>query len=545
MKQITFTSAIVLLLLANGVLGQTILNIQGDTSFPSIVCDSTNTVQFHIDTLVNNHHRRGYLLASCDSLTFESDTAFAYFNRRQRFNIVELKTVAGRKHTTEKITSNRPDIFFDKTGKKTLLPFENKGYPFAQVAYTVVADGNDQLRIHASVNAGTYFAYDSLIVKSEIRQSTAYFEQYLNIRKGQPYSEKDFRNISKRIKELDFVELIRPSEALFHSKGADISVYLKSKRANRFDGIVGFQPDANTGKIVLTGNVNLGLQNVLKRGEQFNLEWKRLQFQTQDLKISAAYPYILSTRIGLWGDVQLYRRDTTFTTNKIELSAGLVIGQGKYLRAFTEWYATNPLRENLINIDNINVRRYGVAARSYNTDYTPNPMRGYLIEGQASAGIKTTFNQENIDQKSSQYAGTGTIRGWIPIINRLSAVFSGTAGTKIDSSLLVNEQYRIGGLHTLRGFNEESIFASTYAIFTTELKFQLDKSSAVFLFYDQAWYERNDNVYFSDTPFGFGAGALLGTANGSFSIFYALGSEQNNPILLRNGKIHFGFINRF
>ena len=97
----------------------------------------------------------------------------------------------------------------------------------------------------------------------------------------------------------------------------------------------------------------------------------------------------------------------------------------------------------------------------------------------------------------------------------------------------------------MRGFNEESIFASTYAIFTAELKFQLDKSSAVFLFYDQAWYERNDNVYFSDTPFGFGAGALLGTANGSFSIFYALGSEQNNPILLRNGKIHFGFINRF
>lgn len=545
MKQFTFTSAIVLLLFANGVLGQTMLNIQGDTSFSSIVCDSAKTVQFHIDTLINNHHRRGYLLASCDSLTFESDTAFAYFNRRQRFDIVELKTVAGRKHTIEKITSNRPDNFFDNTGKKTLIPFENKGYPFAQVAYAVVADGNDQLRVYASVNPGTYFTYDSLIIKTESRQSTAYFEQYLNIRKGQPYSEKDFRNISKRIKELDFVELIRPSEALFHSKGADISVYLKSKRANRFDGIIGFQPDANTGKIVLTGNVNLGLQNVLKKGEQFTLEWKRLQFQTQDLKISAAYPYILSTRIGLWGDVQLYRRDTTFTTNKIELSAGLVMGQGKYLRAFTEWYATNPLRENLINIDNINVRRYGVAARSYNTDYTPNPMRGYLIEGQASAGIKTTFNDENIDQKSSQYAGTGTIRGWIPIVNRLSAVFGGTAGTKIDSSLLVNEQYRIGGLNTLRGFNEESIFASTYAIFTAELKFQLDKSSAVFLFYDQAWYERNDNVYFSDTPFGFGAGALLGTANGSFSIFYALGSEQNNPILLRNGKIHFGFINRF
>jgi hemolysin activation/secretion protein len=105
---------------------------------------------------------------------------------------------------------------------------------------------------------------------------------------------------------------------------------------------------------------------------------------------------------------------------------------------------------------------------------------------------------------------------------------------------------RIGGIHTLRGFNEESLFASSYSIFTAEIRYLLDQNSAVFLFCDVAWYERNlKSGYFNDTPKGFGAGVFFQTRAGLFSFTYALGSEQGNPILLRGSKVHFGFINYF
>jgi hypothetical protein len=53
------------------------------------------------------------------------------------------------------------------------------------------------------------------------------------------------------------------------------------------------------------------------------------------------------------------------------------------------------------------------------------------------------------------------------------------------------------------------------------------------------------NSYFHDIPYSFGAGISFQTKAGIFSMNYALGSEQGNPIQFRGAKIHFGFINYF
>lgn len=101
--------------------------------------------------------------------------------------------------------------------------------------------------------------------------------------------------------------------------------------------------------------------------------------------------------------------------------------------------------------------------------------------------------------------------------------------------------YRFGGLNTLRGFNEEQLFASTKAQLTFEYRFLLDESSNVFLFYDQCFYENVASSYYNDKPFGFGGGISFGSNIGVFAITYAIGKEFSNPIDLRSSKIHFGY----
>jgi hemolysin activation/secretion protein len=109
-----------------------------------------------------------------------------------------------------------------------------------------------------------------------------------------------------------------------------------------------------------------------------------------------------------------------------------------------------------------------------------------------------------------------------------------------------NELLRIGGLKTLRGFDEESIFTTSYSIFTLEYRFLLEQNSYIYLFGDGAWYENNNvKEYVNDTPIGFGAGISFETKAGIFSINYALGKQFDNPIQLRSGKIHFGIVNYF
>ena len=174
-------------------------------------------------------------------------------------------------------------------------------------------------------------------------------------------------------------------------------------------------------------------------------------------------------------------------------------------------------------------------------------MAGYSADITLSAGEKRyqSDEAEGIEQNTDQFAAEWKLQQWIPFKNRLSFGVRWIGGMKLDDALQLNESYRIGGLNTLRGFDEESIFATGYSVLTSELKYRLDQSSALFIFFDQGWYERNLDDYLRDTPFGFGLGVILGTRNGGFRFVYGLGEEQNNPILIRNGKLHFGFINRF
>ena len=110
-----------------------------------------------------------------------------------------------------------------------------------------------------------------------------------------------------------------------------------------------------------------------------------------------------------------------------------------------------------------------------------------------------------------------------------------------NSTVYKNELLRIGGLKTIRGFDEESIFTSAYVIPTLEYRYLFAQNSHLLLFAEGAWYENNSNhQYVSDTPVSLGAGITFDTKAGILSMYYALGNQFNNGFDARNGKIHFG-----
>ena len=116
-----------------------------------------------------------------------------------------------------------------------------------------------------------------------------------------------------------------------------------------------------------------------------------------------------------------------------------------------------------------------------------------------------------------------------------------------DSTIFENELFRIGGLNTLRGFDEESIFASGYSIVTLEFRYLLEQNSYLYVFTNDAWYENKSSSASirEDIPYGFGAGISFETNAGIFSINYALGAQNGQTPLLKSAKIHFGFVNIF
>jgi hemolysin activation/secretion protein len=109
-----------------------------------------------------------------------------------------------------------------------------------------------------------------------------------------------------------------------------------------------------------------------------------------------------------------------------------------------------------------------------------------------------------------------------------------------------NELDRIGGLNSIRGFDELSLPVSSYSIFNTELRYLFEEQSALFLFYDIAYTEKRfttaDNY---NILMGVGAGLDLNTNAGIFSIVFAVGKQNENPFLFNSSKIHFGYRSTF
>src|SRR5690606_4431434 len=108
---------------------------------------------------------------------------------------------------------------------------------------------------------------DTIRMVGSARVSEGFISSYLGIKKQEPYQEQKIQLIDKRIKELPFLKQVRKPEVEFLSDKARLTLFLNKENANQFDGLIGFLPNQITGKLQLTGDFRLRLQNALKQGE--------------------------------------------------------------------------------------------------------------------------------------------------------------------------------------------------------------------------------------------------------------------------------------
>jgi outer membrane protein assembly factor BamA len=442
-----------------------------------------------------------------------------------------------------------------------IFELENTGYPFASAWFDSVFIGEDFIAARLKIERGPAIQIDSIKVIGNSKISSRYLENYLQIKPGDVYSEKLIREIPTRVNELPFLKQARPAEVVFANDGTTLVLALDKAKANDFNGIIGFQPSEETGEVVITGDIHLKLVSPLGKGEKINLQWRRLQSQTQDIQVNFNFPYLFNTPIGIDAGLQIYRRDTSFSTITLKGGVQYALKAGDFIELNIQNEQSNLISttayENsatLPDVADITFLHYGLKIHSSRLDYQLNPRRGYRFTIGGSVGEKrirenpnlTLIDYDSLDLTTTQYKTQGSAQAFIPILKKGAIQFN-LQGGHLDNELLFrNELYRIGGLKSIRGFDEESIFASSYLIHRLELRWLLEQNSYTYVFYDQGWYEdASSSDIISDTPYGFGAGISFQTNAGIFSLNYALGSQFNQGIDYRSGKIHFGFVNYF
>ncbi|MBK8365772.1 MAG: BamA/TamA family outer membrane protein [Bacteroidetes bacterium] len=532
----------------------------------------TDTLQLKEDIgqFVEKIRSHGFLAASCDSIITKEESILIYFFLGERYLWTNVNPV------------NIDESFLSGTGiknkKKKSIPFnyvkisswmetilkncENNGYPFANVRLTNVQQVNNEYAADLELNKNKLVRIDSIIIKGNATIAPVYIYNYIDIKEGSIYDESKLIRISTRLKELAFVTELKPNQLLFTENITKLYIYLDNKKASQFDGVIGFLPDENNeGKLNLTGEVHLKLQNSLQRGEVIEFNWKQLPNKTQDLKIHLLYPFLLNTPFGIDGNLSIYRRDSTYTDVIKNLGIQYSISGNNYLKAFindkqSDLQSSKGLENITVLPDyaDISILSYGATFHFEKLDYRLNPKKGYAVEFTGSTGNRkikknTDINPiayDSLKLQSVTYEGAISADFYLSLGGKSVLNLGTKSGIVYNDRLFTNELFRIGGLKSLRGFDEESIYASTFSIGKIEYRFLLEQNSFLFAFINGAYYEnKSRNFNLKDTPFGFGAGMNFETRIGIMSISYALGKQFSNPVYFRNAKVHFGIVNYF
>lgn len=533
----------------------------------STFADRDKEVRTVLITLWNN----GYLAAKTDSIRQDSTSQTVYINPGALYNWAvlhpgnvdeEILSFAGYRRR-----NFRGDKFKVKEvariQERILVWCENNGYPFASVKLdSVQIEKDHQISASLSLTKNRFTKIDSVSVKGNLKTSEAFLYNYIGIAPGDPYDESKIAALSPRLRELSFARETQPFTILFTEKYTKLTLFLDKKKAGQFDGIVGILPDNNTGKVLFTGDVRLKLQNSLRRGELIELNWRRLQSQTQDLKARISYPYLFRTPAGVDYQIKLYRRDTSFLNVQQLFGLQYIFTGNTAIRAYVKNTTSSLLSvaglENITTLPStadISAISYGLGFHIERVDYRFNPRSGFIADFSWDIGTRTIKQNpglnpliyEGLKLKTTAYSSTFNLEKFWPIGKRMTVMTGVKSAWQFNSGFLLrNELYRIGGLNTLRGFDEESIFASSYAVGTVEYRFLLEQNSWFFAFFDQGWYENNSkDTFITDRPYGFGTGVTFETKAGIFALTYALGSQFSQPIEFRSGKIHVGFIGLF
>ncbi len=136
--------------------------------------------------------------------------------------------------------------------------------------------------------------------------SKSFLYPYLGLRRNKGYNENVFRQIPSRLAELPFATESEASGIEFIEDKAYLHLYLNKMKTNQFDGYIGLVPaDENTGKVSLSGELNLNLHNIFTLGERVSLHWNTPKRYSQYLNIQADFPYLLWTPFGVSFDFTL------------------------------------------------------------------------------------------------------------------------------------------------------------------------------------------------------------------------------------------------
>lgn len=510
--------------------------------------DKNTNINNYLLGLIN----KGYLLSTIDSIINNDTTLKVFVNKGEEIQnplvniIIPENAAVISSDIFNKTEINFHPGTFSKKISNWLQMMNDIGYPFSKFTFTNSSIEKNEIQVVCKLITGPFVSVDSIYNANSTKKETRLISNVINIKKNEPFNLTKIQEISNQINRINYLQENKPPAYEFIENKVKIYTYIESKTINNINGMIGLQP-SNDGSVQLTGNLSMNIQNALNRGEKIYLNWRRMFNASQNLISSFNIPYLFNSKIQIGGHLDMIKKDSSFFNIKAKTNLDYILESNQTIGVLIDLNGSTNLLQD--NYNSTSIKNFGFSLFKNKLNNRLNPTSGYLLNTEILAGMKNSYIQENneeVEISSPNYFGKVTYQHFLKVSKRSATKIKIDGLTNINDYLFENEMTRIGGYKNLRGFDEESIWVSSYLLATVELIYQLDLESNLFLFSDLAWGEQKTSYSYSKNKFNsFGIGTNLSLPNGFLTIVYGLGRELGQPFILKTGKIHFGFTSFF
>lgn len=483
-----------------------------------------------IDNISKTLHTNGYLAHSIRLLQ-ENDSLFiGIVTPNQETKHITLR-FDSKEDLPKFITNNELTIPFselEQTLHSIYTYYEKSGASFTDINLREITPITKGILAQVEITKSKKRTIDKVVVKGYPNFPKKYVKNHLRIKPTTIYNEATLVKTSNSLQKLAFLTEFRKPEVLFTKDSTHLYIYVRKKKSNHFDGLIGFSNSVENGKLQFNGYLDIQLNNSFNKGEQLAVYWSNNGNQQEDFRFKIATPYLFNTPISPELTFEIYKQDSTFITTDFNFNSKYLINENNTIGATIHLRSSNTLLENNTNplLNSYKTNAYGA---TYQFNQTSNIKRIFTLNSAFNYGSRNSFNSttpqyhlildfsiiEKITQRSSIY-----------IHNKTESLRSNT--------ILFNELFQIGGANSIRGFYEQSIFCSSYNY--TNLEYRLLTNSESYLYsYSDIGLTEDQTIHSNDRFYSFGIGYVYKTKNGFVNLNYGFGKKNKESFNFNQG----------
>lgn len=560
---------ILILLLSSNCFAQSFyLNINGLNKKQSQTIDSIFYTKKHpnikslnneISTVTNRLAKQGYISAKTLENKKVNDSTYTVLMDLQT-RIKEIHIYIGinsffyNSKTTTKDSIIIPYRELENFLNQKISDNEKAGFAFSKIKLENIKKKNSIIYADLNFDSEKKRTLNSIIVNYTNPSLKDYFpkgalkqlnKKYLN----KTFNQETVKKLYDDINSFEFVSQPKYPEILFTSDSTKIYTYLDKRKANNFDGYIGFSNDENK-KLILNGYLDISLTNILRAGEKFSLYWKSDGNQQKTFNTKLEIPYLFQSPLGIKAQLNIFKQDSTFQNTKTDINLGYYLNYNS--KIYLGYQSTES--SDIQNINNSTISDFNNSYFTSTYEYKKTDSNNSLMPGKAflssilGLGKRETNNDlETADPSKQFYINVNAAYNFE--LNNKNFININSQSCYLDSkNYITNELFRFGGMNSIRGFSENSLQANFYSAFLTEYRYMFSKSAYIHSIADYAIYQDLTNI---SNPkkiknlIGIGIGVGIETKNGILRIILTNGQQNQQEIQLYNTIVNICYNVKF